>query len=76
MIQWLRLCASTVESMGSIPGQGTKILAPHTQNPKPKHTNPHALPLKKKKKQRPNWILKRTEIFFFFFDRATLNDFG
>ena len=27
MIQWLRLSASTVGGMGSIPGQGTKI--PH-----------------------------------------------
>ena len=25
-IQWLRLCTSTVERMGLIPGQGTKIL--------------------------------------------------
>jgi len=25
-IQWLRLCTSTVETMGLIPGQGTKIL--------------------------------------------------
>ena len=24
MVQWLRLCASTAEGMGSIPGQGTK----------------------------------------------------
>ena len=24
-VQWLRLCASTVAGMGSIPGQGTKI---------------------------------------------------
>ena len=26
-VQWLRLCASTAEGTGSIPGQGTKI--PH-----------------------------------------------
>ena len=28
MAQWLELCTSTAESMGSIPGQETKI--PHT----------------------------------------------
>ena len=27
VVQWLRLCASSAGSMGSIPGQGTKI--PH-----------------------------------------------
>ena len=26
MVQWLELCASTAEGLGSIPGQGTKIL--------------------------------------------------
>lgn len=26
VVQWLRLCASPVGGMGSIPGQGTKIL--------------------------------------------------
>ena len=26
MVQWLGLCASTAEGMGSIPGQGTRIL--------------------------------------------------
>ena len=61
---------SMVGGISSILGQ-VKILAPHTQ--KPKHNNPHVLPLKKKK-QRPNWIPERTEIFFFL-DRATLNDF-
>ena len=25
MIQWLRLCTSNASSMGSIPGQGTKV---------------------------------------------------
>ena len=28
VVQWLRICASTAEGTGSIPGQGTKI--PHT----------------------------------------------
>ena len=37
-----------VGGIDSILGQGTKILAPHTQ--KPKHNNPHVLPLKKKAK--------------------------
>jgi len=27
VVQWLRLCASTVGGMGSIPGQGTTILS-------------------------------------------------
>ena len=26
MVQWLGLCAFTAEGMGSVPGQGTKIL--------------------------------------------------
>ena len=26
MVQWLRLCTSTAEGVGSNPGQGTKIL--------------------------------------------------
>ena len=26
MVQWLGLCALTAEGVGSIPGQGTKIL--------------------------------------------------
>ena len=30
MTQWLRLCSFTAESVGSIPGQGTKI--PQTAN--------------------------------------------
>ena len=46
-----------VGGIGSILGQGTKILAPHTQ--KPKHNNPHVLPLKKKAKAKldsgKNW---------------------
>ena len=29
VVQWLRLCASTAEGMGSIPGQGIKTLMPH-----------------------------------------------
>ena len=37
---------SMVGGISSILGQ-VKILAPHTQ--KPKHNNPHVLPLKKKK---------------------------
>ena len=31
VVQWLRLCAFPAEGMGSIPGQGTKILCT-TQN--------------------------------------------
>ena len=27
MVQWLRLCASNVGGMGSVPGEGTKIIA-------------------------------------------------
>ena len=38
MVQWLRLHASTAVGIGSIPGQGTKIL--------------HAIWPKKKKKER------------------------
>ena len=34
MVQWLRLCTSTVGGVGSIPGQGTKIL--HAAQPKKK----------------------------------------
>lgn len=26
MVWWLELCASTADSMGSVPGEGTKIL--------------------------------------------------
>ena len=26
MVWWLELCASTAESMGSVPGEGTKLL--------------------------------------------------
>ena len=35
-VQWLGLCAFTAEGMGSIPGQGTKILqaAPHNRKKK------------------------------------------
>lgn len=46
-----------VGGIDSILRQGTKILAPHTQ--KPKHNNPHVLPLKKKAKTKldsgKNW---------------------
>ena len=36
MVQWLRLCPSNAEGVGSIPGQGTKI--PHAAQPKSKNT--------------------------------------
>ena len=42
MVQWLRLCASTAEGMGSIPGQGTKDPVLFVAVPPP--------PQKKKKK--------------------------
>ena len=35
MVQWLRLCPSNAEGVGSIPGQGTKI--PHAAQPKSKN---------------------------------------
>ena len=37
-VQWLRFCASIEVSMGSIPGQGTKI--PHAMWPKKKKATP------------------------------------
>ena len=46
-VQWLRFCASIEVSMGSIPGQGTKI--------------PHAMWPKKKKKQHHKSSRKKEE---------------
>ena len=45
-VQWLRFCASIEVSMGSIPGQGTKI--PHAMWPKKKKSNTIKAPGKKK----------------------------
>ena len=41
-VQWLRLCASTAGGMGSIPGQGSKIL----------HTKWHGQKKKRKRKKK------------------------
>ena len=38
MVQWLELCAVTAEGLGSIPGQGTKILQA-VQGAPPKKSN-------------------------------------
>ena len=47
-VQWLRLCAFTAGSEGSIPGQGTKILKPlvmaKTVKKKYRHMPLHFLP--------------------------------
>ena len=45
-VQWLRFCASIEVSMGSIPGQGTKI--PHAMWPKKKKSNNIKAPGKEK----------------------------
>ena len=37
VIQWLRPSTFTAEGIGLIPGQGTKIRKPHTQQKKKKH---------------------------------------
>ena len=44
MVQWLRLCALTLEGLGSIPGWGTKI--PQAMW--------HGRKKKKKKRHKPN----------------------
>jgi len=38
VVQWVRLCKSTAEGMGSIPGQGTKI--PHVVRCSPSPPSP------------------------------------
>ena len=39
VVQWLRPTTFTAEGMGLIPGQGTKIRKPHTQQKKKKKKN-------------------------------------
>ena len=39
VVQWLRPTTFTAEGMGLIPGQGTKIRKPHTQQKKKKCMN-------------------------------------
>ena len=62
MLQWLRVCGSKAEGVGSVPGQGTKI--PHaTQQGEKKQTNK----LRTKSQREKNVILKLekgSRIFF------------
>ena len=48
VVQWLRICTSTAGGIGSIPGQGTKILHAMQCSEKKKKIN------KTKKKKRQN----------------------
>ena len=50
VVQWLRLCASTTGGLGSIPGQGTKILHATSCNQKKK---------KKKQNSRGKWTIHK-----------------
>ena len=43
VIQWLRLCASNVGVVGSIPGQGTKILCALLHGQKTKTKTPQSI---------------------------------
>ena len=49
MVQWLGLCASTAGGVGSIPGQGTKILKAMQHGQKKKKTKPNQT------KKTPTW---------------------